>query len=33
MKQLEGFQYETVLYLNVGYYTIRLPTASQDMTT
>ena len=32
MKQLEGLQYEKVLYLNMGYYTIRLFHASQDMT-
>ena len=33
MQQLEGFQYVTALYLNVGYYTIRLSPASQYMTT
>ena len=33
MQQLEGFQYATALYLNMGYYTIRLLPASQDMTT
>ena len=32
-KQLEGFQYATTLYINMGYYTIRLFPASQDMTT
>ena len=32
IKQLEGFQYATALYLNMGYYTIRLSPASQDMT-
>ena len=31
MQQLEGFQYATALYLNMGYYTIRLSLASQDM--
>ena len=30
MQQLEGLKYETELYLNMGYYTIRLPPASQD---
>ena len=33
MHQLEGFQYVTALNLNMGYYTIRLSPASQDMTT
>ena len=33
MQQLEDFQYETALDLNMGYYTIRLSPASQDMTT
>ena len=33
MQQLEGFQYATALYLNMGYYTIRLSPARQDMTT
>ena len=33
MQQLEGFQYITSLDLNMGYYTIRLPPASQDMMT
>ena len=33
MHQLKGFQYMTALYLNMGYYTIRILTASQDMTT
>ena len=32
LQKLEGFQYETTLYLNMGYYTIRLSPASQDMT-
>ena len=32
-QQLEGFHYVTALDLNTGYYTIRLSTASQDMTT
>ena len=32
MQQLEGFQYSTSLDLNMGYYTIRLPPASQYMT-
>ena len=30
---MEGFQYATTLYLNRGYYTIRLSPASQDMKT
>ena len=33
MQQLEGFQYATTLYLNMGYYIIRLSPTSQDMTT
>ena len=33
MHQLEGFQYAITLYLNMGYYTIRLYPASQDMKT
>ena len=33
MQQLEGFQYAEYLDINVGYYTIMLPPASQDMTT
>ena len=33
IQQLEGFQHATSLYLNIGYYTIRLPPASQDMAT
>ena len=33
MQKLEGFQYSTSLYLNMGYYTIRLSPTSQDMTT
>ena len=33
MQQLEGFQYATELDLNLGYYTIRISHASQDMTT
>ena len=32
MQQLEGFQYATVLYINIGYYTIRLMCTSQEMT-
>ena len=32
IKQLVGFQYETALYLNMGYYIIRLLPASQDRT-
>ena len=32
MRQLEGFQYATTLYLNVGYYNIRLYTTSQENT-
>ena len=32
MHQLEGFKYVTVLYLYMGYYTIILLPASQDMT-
>ena len=32
MQQLEGFQYATALDPNMGYYTIRLSPASQDMT-
>ena len=31
MHHLEGFQYVTALYLNTGYYNIRLSSASQDM--
>ena len=30
--QLEGFQYVTELYLNMGYHTIRISQASQDIT-
>ena len=33
MQQLEGFQYVTALYINTGYYTIRLSPASQDTET
>ena len=33
MHQTEVFQYATSLYLNMGYYTIRIFPASQDMTT
>ena len=33
IQQLKGFQYEKVFDLNMGYYTIRLYPASQDMTT
>ena len=32
IQHLEGFQYATVLYLKMGYYTIRLLPTSQDMT-
>ena len=32
-QKFEGFQYATALYLNMGYYTIRIYPASQDMTT
>ena len=32
MQNLEVFQYETALDIYIGYYTIRLFTASQDMT-
>ena len=32
MQHLEGFQYVTALDIIMGYYTIRIPTASQDMT-
>ena len=32
IKYLEGFQCSTVLYLNMGYYNIKLSPASQDMT-
>ena len=33
MRQLEGFQYTTALDLNMGYYTMRIYPARQDMTT
>ena len=33
MKKVEGFQYETVLDINMGYYPIRLSPKSQDMKT
>ena len=33
MYKLEGFRYTTALELNMGYYTIRLDPASQDMCT
>ena len=33
MQQQEGLQYATELYINMGYYTIRLSTASQDTMT
>ena len=33
MQQLEGLQYTISLDINMGYYTIRLSPASQDMTT
>ena len=32
MQKLEGFQYATALYLNVGYYTIILSPSSKDTT-
>ena len=32
MQQLEGLQYATALYLNMGYSTIRISPDSQDMT-
>ena len=33
MQQLEGLEYTTELYLNMGYYTIRVSPAIQDMKT
>ena len=33
MQQLEGLQFATALYLNMGYCTLRFSTASKDMTT
>ena len=33
MQQLGVLQYTSALYLNMGYYTIRLSPSSQDMTT
>ena len=33
MQQLEGFMYASALDLNMGYYTIRLDRASQDVCT
>ena len=33
MQQLEGLQYATALNINMGYYTIRISPAIQDMTT
>ena len=33
MKQLKGFHYAAALYLNMGYYTIKLSLAIQYMTT
>ena len=33
MQELEGFQYATVLDLNMSYYTIRLDSRSQDICT
>ena len=33
MQELEGFQYATVLNSNMGYYTIRLDSGSQDICT
>ena len=33
MKQLGGLQYAKALYLNMGYYTIRIYPAIQDMKT
>ena len=32
MQKIEGLQYATALDLNLGYYTIRLYPASQDLT-
>ena len=32
MQQPEGFYYAIVLHINMGYYTMRLAPASQDMT-
>ena len=32
MHQLKGFYYANALYINMGYYTIRVSPASQDMT-
>ena len=31
IQQLEGFQYDISLNINMGYYTIRISPASQDM--
>ena len=31
LQQLEGFQYATAIYLNLGNYTIKLPPAIQDI--
>ena len=33
IQQLEGFQYATALYINMGCYTMRLSLDNQDMTT
>ena len=33
MEQLEGLQYETELYINIGYYTIWISPTRQKMTT
>ena len=33
MQKLEGFQYATTLYINMGYYTINISPVSQDMKT
>ena len=33
MQKLEGFQYSTTLDINMGYYTITILPASQEMTT
>ena len=33
MQQLEGLQFATALYLNMGYYTIWLDVKSNDITT
>ena len=33
LQELEGFQYATTLYLNMGYYTLRLNLATSEMCT